>query len=201
MEWFSGTPELFDFYNAVWDGVDFDGQGKAEITYNDVPGFTPGGPDIGTATYQAACPELDSHPCLKIDFTTGGLPRFYYTRKVSSTTFLTFVHMQDGSGTYSDVNVLELKSSRQVASALAPVSLSAASPSSCADKGLDEVKAAAADMDSANAFQCFKDYFDVLGRAQTEEELTSLVNTAGAYAGNMEWFSGTPELFDFYNAV
>merc|ERR1712190_493736 len=124
-----------DSVNALWDGVDFDGHGNAEITIN--PGFSfP--PDIGTATYQAVCPELDSHPCLKIDITAGSLPRFYYTRKVSSTTFLTFVHTQDGSDTYSDINVLELKSSREDSN-LAQVALSAASPSSCADmSGLED---------------------------------------------------------------
>lgn len=108
MDWFDGNSFTKGVVNAMWDGVDFDGHGKAEITTN-VPGFISGPPDIGTATYQATCPELDSHPCVKIDFTAGSLPRFYYTRKVSSTTFLTFVHTQDGSGKYSDINVLELK--------------------------------------------------------------------------------------------
>merc|ERR1711920_832885 len=189
-----------DGVNALWDGVDFDGQGNAAITIN--PGFSfP--PDIGTATYQATCPELDSHPCVKIDFTAGSLPRFYYTRKVSSTTFLSFVHTQDGSEKYSDINVLELKppTGKGVLNA-AQVSSPATSPSSCADMNLEEVKDAAAAVDSANGFECFKNYFAALGRAQTEEELTlSLINTAGAYAGNMEWFDGPSSEKDSVNAL
>ena len=105
MKWFNGAKSLKRIVNRLWIGVRCDGNATCEILSR----VRNSPQDIGYITYEDICPELDAYPCLKIDFTNGPIPRFYYTRPVSNTTYLSFVHTQDGSNSYSDVNVLQLQ--------------------------------------------------------------------------------------------
>mmetsp|Transcript_37099 Transcript_37099/g.37418 ORF Transcript_37099/g.37418 Transcript_37099/m.37418 type:complete len:123 (-) Transcript_37099:91-459(-) len=114
MKWFDGIPPFKWVVNFLWKGMICDGSGECRIT-NLLP---IGGEDVGTLSYEEPCPKLDSYPCLKIDFTNGSLPRYYYTRKVSENKFLSFVHTQDGSDSYSDVNVLDKGYFSQIFSSL-----------------------------------------------------------------------------------
>ena len=119
MRWFSGNSFVLFLAQYIWDGIDFDGEATGKITYNTLLasadavaewlGYNLVDDDIGVISYQENCPKLDNFPCLKIDFTAGSLPRVYYTRQVSETTYVSFVNLRgpdDGPNDYSDVNIL-----------------------------------------------------------------------------------------------
>ena len=106
MKWFNGPLLVKCVGNVLWKGLQCDGNNNTCSIITRIIDVPEEDSDIGVVTYKDPCPELDDHPCYIIDFTTGPLPRFYYTRKVTDGVFLSFVHIQDGSDSYSDVNVL-----------------------------------------------------------------------------------------------
>lgn len=88
--------------------------GNVNCTITTSPFVPQGEADIGIVSVEENCPdfEFDDHPCIKIDFTGGPLPRIYNTRfDPSSEKFLNFVLNTDEDGNtegffFSDVNTL-----------------------------------------------------------------------------------------------
>jgi hypothetical protein len=105
MLFFDGSPLVRAIASGAWKGIDFDGA-RARITFPSLVSLM-ARPDEGPVTLATSV--YDQGPCIRIDFTTGPIPRFFETRSLGDGRYFSVVTVLQPDGTPgkpSDVNVL-----------------------------------------------------------------------------------------------
>jgi hypothetical protein len=105
MLFFNGSPLIRAIVGVTWKGIDFEAS-RASITFSGLMAKMArkdeGPVSLGTSIY-------DGQPCIRIEFVTGNIPRFYETRSLGDGRYLSVVTMKQpggSNGPISDINLL-----------------------------------------------------------------------------------------------
>jgi len=197
--YYDGLVEAQIAEQLAWKGLSCN-DGVCTIINRVLPRYVESGP----YTYETRCSlGLDYFPCLKIDFTAGENPRYFYTRIIDNTKTVTVVQLAENEDTTE--GVINVHSSDYAGEYVPPIDwdlpdfaefptlppFPEADPSDCMSLSLLNATLAANLMAKENGLQCMLNYYASLGPSQRVKNLSGAL--AGEYSGLYHWFADTSE--------